>query len=91
MGWPGFDPDATDWRLAPNPVSDGQLLRLIPAGEEMPLSLELYDMSGRRIRSVELDEMLSGHDVSDLAAGNYLLKLGFAERFATVRWMKALN
>ena len=91
MGWPGFDPSATDWRLAPNPVGAGQLLRLIPAGEEMPLSVELFDMSGRHIRSVELQEMLSGHDVSDLAVGNYLVKLGFAERIATVRWMKALN
>ena len=91
MGWPGFDPDGTDWRLAPNPVYDGQLLRLIPAGEEMPLSVELFDMSGRHIRSVELGEMLTGHDVSDLAAGNYLMKLGFADRFSTVRWMKSLN
>ena len=91
MGWPGFDPDGTDWRLAPNPVHDGQLLRLIPAGEEMPLSVELFDMSGRHIRSVELGEMLTGHDVSDLAAGNYLVKLGFAEHFSTVRWMKSLN
>ena len=91
MGWPGFDPDGTDWRLAPNPVHDGQLLRLIPAGEEMPLSVELFDMSGRHIRSVELEEMLAGHDVSDLAAGNYLVKLGFAEHFSTVRWMKSLN
>ena len=91
MGWPGFDPDGTDWRLAPNPVHDGQLLRLIPAGEEMPLSVELFDMSGRHIRSVELEEMLTGHDVSDLAAGSYLVKLGFAERFSTVRWMKSLN
>ena len=91
MGWPGFDPDGTDWRLAPNPVHDGQLLRLIPAGEEMPLSVELFDMSGRHIRSVELEEMLTGHDVSDLAAGNYLVKLGFAEHFSTVRWMKSLN
>lgn len=91
MGWPGFDPDGTDWRLAPNPVHDGQLLRLIPAGEEMPLSVDLFDMSGRHIRSVELEEMLTGHDVSDLAAGNYLVKLGFAEHFSTVRWMKSLN
>ena len=91
MGWPGFDPDGTDWRLAPNPVHDGQLLRLIPAGEEMPLSVELFDMSGRHIRSVELEEMLTGHDVSDLAAGNHLVKLGFAEHFSTVRWMKSLN
>jgi hypothetical protein len=72
-------------------VHDGQLLRLIPAGEEMPLSVELFDMSGRHIRSVELEEMLTGHDVSDLAAGNYLVKLGFAEHFSTVRWMKSLN
>jgi len=48
-------------------------------------------MSGRHIRSVELEEMLTGHDVSDLAAGNYLVKLGFAEHFSTVRWMKSLN
>lgn len=87
-GWPGFDPMATDWRLAPNPVAPGQRMRLIPAGEEQPLEIQLMDLQGRIVRTVDLDEALAGHAVEDLAAGTYLLNLVFEQRHQTIRWIK---
>ncbi len=87
-GWPGFDPDATDWRMAPNPILSGQLLRLVPAGEEMPSAIELFDLSGRLIRTVDLSDALVGHSVEDFAAGNYLIRLVFEDRTQSIRWIK---
>ncbi len=88
-GWPGFDPDAIDWKMAPNPISSGQLLRLVPAGVEMPRVIELFDLSGRLIRTVDLSDALLGHSVEDFAAGNYLVRLVFESRSQTIRWVKS--
>lgn len=87
-GWPGFDPDASDWRVAPNPVVAGDRLRLIPAGTEQPFAVRLLDASGRLVREVQVDEALEGHVVSDLAAGTYLLQLVFEQRQQSIRWLK---
>ena len=87
-GWPGFDPEASDWRVAPNPVAAGDALRLIPAGTEQPVEIRLVDMRGRVIRTVDLDDALGGHNVADLEAGAYLLHLVFEERQQSIRWLK---
>ena len=87
-GWPGFDPDASDWRVAPNPVVAGDRLRLIPAGTEQPTAVRLLDASGRLIRELLVEEALEGHVVSDLAAGTYLLHLVFEQRQQSIRWIK---
>ena len=87
-GWPGFDPDASDWRVAPNPVVAGDRLRLIPAGTEQPTVVRLLDASGRLIRELHVEEALEGHVVSDLAAGTYLLHLVFEQRQQSIRWIK---
>lgn len=87
-GWPGFDPELTDWRLVPNPVLDGKLLRFIPAGEGMPSAIRIVDSSGRLVRKISLDEALNGHDVSDLPNGSYLAQLVFEDREQVLRWMK---
>jgi hypothetical protein len=87
-GWPGFDPTASDWRVAPNPVAAGDRLRLIPAGTEQPVVVRLLDASGRLVREVQVDEALEGLVVSDLAAGTYLLQLVFEQHQQSIRWMK---
>jgi hypothetical protein len=87
-GWPGFDPEASDWRVAPNPVAAGDALRLIPAGTEQPVEIRLIDMRGRVIRTLDLDEALGGHNVADLEAGAYLLHLVFEESQQSIRWLK---
>lgn len=87
-GWPGFDPEASDWRVAPNPVAAGDVLRLIPAGSEQPLEIRLIDMRGRVIRTVDVDDALGGHSVADLEAGAYLLHLIFEGRQQSIRWLK---
>ena len=87
-GWPGFDPDASDWRVAPNPVVAGDRLRLIPVGTEQPVAVRLLDASGRLIRELQVDEVLGGHAVNDLAAGTYLLHLVFEQRQQSIRWVK---
>jgi hypothetical protein len=87
-GWPGFDPDASDWRVAPNPVLAGARLRLIPAGMEQPTAIRLLDASGRLMRELQIEEALEGHVVSDLAAGTYLLHLVFEQRQQSIRWIK---
>lgn len=87
-GWPGFDPEASDWRVAPNPVAAGDALRLIPAGTEQPVEIRLIDMRGRVIRTVDVDDALGGHSVADLEAGAYLLHLIFEERQQSIRWLK---
>ena len=88
-GWPGFDPEASDWRVAPNPVAAGDALRLIAAGTEQPVEIRLMDMRGRVIRVVDLDDALGGHSVADLEAGAYLLHLVFEERQQSIRWLKS--
>lgn len=88
QGWPGFDPNAIDWRVAPNPVAAGDALRLIPAGTEQPLEIRLIDLRGRVIRTVELEDALAGHTVSDLTAGTYVLQLVFEGRQQSIRWVK---
>ena len=87
-GWPGFDPSAIDWRVAPNPVAAGGRLRLIPAGTELPVTGRLLDASGRFVREVQVDEALEGLVVGDLAAGTYLLQLVFEQHQQSIRWMK---
>ena len=87
-GWPGFDPDASDWRVAPNPVVAEDRLRLIPAGTGQPTAVRLLDASGRLIRELQVEEALEGHVVSDLAAGTYLMHLLFEQRQQSIRWIK---
>ena len=87
-GWPGFDPDASDWRVAPNPVVAGDRLRLIPAGTEQPTAVRLLDASGRLVRELHVEDALEGHVVSDLAAGTYLLHLVFEQRQQSILWIK---
>ena len=87
-GWPGFDPDASDWGVAPNPVVAGDRLRLIPAGTEQPTAVRLLDASGRLVRELHVEDALEGHVVSDLAAGTYLLHLVFEQRQQSILWIK---
>ena len=77
-------PQIGEWPRIPS----CQLLRLVPAGEEMPSAIELFDLSGRLIRTVDLSDALVGHSVEDFAAGNYLIRLVFEDRTQSIRWMK---
>ena len=60
----------SDLRLVPNPaVSSVTILGLLP--EELPGHLELFDTSGRLIRSVQVSKTMQELDVQDLNNGMY--------------------
>lgn len=87
-GWSGFDPSASAWKVAPNPVSDGQLMRLIPSSEALPESIILLNTQGKAIRELSANEAFVGYAVQDLAAGVYYVQLNFQEHSETIRWVK---
>lgn len=88
-GWMGFDGEAGQWRVGPNPVSDDSQMRLIPPISEEAAAVWLLDMNGRIIRQVPLEEAMNGHRVSDLRAGSYFAKIQLiGGDWRAIRWVK---
>ncbi len=62
-----------DFKMFPNPVSNE--LSIICNGHQFvnnPVSVEFYDMTGRRVQSFNVTQMISKADVSGLASGMYI-------------------
>jgi hypothetical protein len=88
-GWMGYDGGSEQWRVAPNPVAEGQLIRLIPPVGEAATAVWLTDANGRVLREVSVNEAMSGHRISDLAAGTYFARIQLVDGgWKAVRWVK---
>lgn len=62
-----------DFKMFPNPVSDE--LSILCNGHQFannPINVEFYDMTGRRVQSFNVTQMISKADVSGLASGMYI-------------------
>lgn len=62
-----------DFKMYPNPVRDE--LSILCTGHQFansPVSVEFYDMTGRRVQSINVTQMMSKADVSGLASGMYI-------------------
>lgn len=57
----------------PNPATD--LLQLELQNRQSSALVQLYDLSGREVKRVQLTEMQTTLDISDLAAGMYSLRM----------------
>ncbi len=89
LGWMGYDGGSEQWRVAPNPVADDQLIRLIPPVGETAMAVWLTDSNGRVLREVAVNEAMNGHGISDLAAGVYFARIQlFDGGWQAVRWVK---
>lgn len=89
LGWMGYDGGSEQWRVAPNPVADDQLIRLIPPVGETAMAVWLTDSNGRVLRDVAVNEAMNGHGISDLAAGVYFARIQlFDGGWQAVRWVK---
>jgi hypothetical protein len=63
-------------RVFPNPVSGGELTVVLPDNLEGETPVQLFDSSGRLVRSAVLGGGANVLDVSGLAAGVYTLRAG---------------
>lgn len=89
LGWMGYDGESEQWRVAPNPVAEGQLIRLIPPVGEAATAVWLTDANGRVLREASVNEAMSGHRISDLAAGVYFARIQLVGGgWKAVRWVK---
>ncbi|MCD6065363.1 MAG: hypothetical protein K0S33_189 [Bacteroidetes bacterium] len=74
-------------KLFPNPSSD--LLNLVVSNEEKGvLHMVIYDITGKKIKETEINKTESvmnfGMDISDIAAGSYVIKLsGVIQSYST--------
>ena len=62
-----------DFKMYPNPVSDE--LSILCTGHQFatnPLTVEFYDMTGRRVQSFNVTQMMQKADVGTLASGMYI-------------------
>jgi hypothetical protein len=88
-GYMGYNGDISDWRVAPNPVSDGNMIRLIPPDDQSAEFVWLTDANGRVLREVPVLEAMNGHLVSDLSAGTYFARIQvIGGGWKTARWVK---
>lgn len=88
-GYMGYNEDILDWRVAPNPVADGNMIRLIPPEGQSAEFVWLTDANGRVLREVPMLEAMNGHSVSDFSSGTYFARIQLVGgEFKTVRWVK---
>ena len=90
LGISGFDPEATHWRVAPNPVLSGQRIRLIPSENlsQAPGIIELWEVRGRKLREISWEEALAGMSVEELPAGLYVLRVQSGDVFETIQFIR---
>jgi hypothetical protein len=71
---------STDWqsvlRAYPNPVAGGELTVVLPENLEGETPVQLFDSTGRLVRSAEMSVGANSLDVRGLAAGMYHLRAG---------------
>jgi PAS domain-containing protein len=88
-GYMGYNEDVLDWRVAPNPVADGNMIRLIPPEGQSAEFVWLTDANGRVLREVPMLEAMNGYSVSDFSSGIYFARIQLVGgEFKTVRWVK---
>ena len=87
--WLGFDDSAEDWKLAPNPVSDGGLTRLIPPSTIQPLEVWLLDAQGRTVQNIPVLLSMQGFGLEDVAVGPFFIRIQTEEGWTMVRGVKA--
>ena len=68
------DHDASLFTISPNPASDYVLLTL-QNGVVKDLNVELWDLTGRMMKSVPMGESSFRLDISDIPAGIYMVKI----------------
>lgn len=68
----GATPIAADIKIYPNPTTD--IITVKVAGE-MQLDYTLYDVSGRKLSQGKLQDDETAIDMSEYAAGSYVLKV----------------
>ncbi|MBR6161045.1 MAG: T9SS type A sorting domain-containing protein [Bacteroidales bacterium] len=72
------DHDTSPFTISPNPATDYVVLST-PEGISVDLSVELYDLSGRLMKTVPMKGTSFRLDVSDLPAGVYMVKISDAK------------
>jgi hypothetical protein len=70
--------DKSMFTISPNPATDHVVLSA-PEGFAMDLSVELYDLSGRLMKTVPMKGTSFRLDVSDMPAGVYMVKISDAK------------
>ncbi|MDR0368541.1 MAG: S8 family peptidase [Bacteroidales bacterium] len=73
--------------LFPNPVSD-MLYLSIQSNKDNSVEMELYDLSGRKLKQQTFECGVNTMNVSHLAAGYYLLKFSDGKRSWTKKFIK---
>lgn len=68
----GATPIAADIKIYPNPTTDNVTVRV---SGEVELSYTLYDVSGRKLKDGKLESGETAIDMSEYAAGSYVLKV----------------
>ena len=68
----GVTPIAADIKIYPNPTTDNITVRVVG---ESQLNYTLYDVNGRKLSNGKLQNGETSIDMSDLAAGSYVLKV----------------
>ena len=87
-GYRGFNPEESEWRLAPSVIESHQPLRLIPSGALIPLEVVLVDGSGRTVRIIPSHAALQGFDVADLAIGPFYVRVRTEKGFEVLKGIK---
>ena len=72
-----------DLKIYPNPTKDFLQLENLPFSANT--SIEIFDMMGRLVKQTSY---LSPVSISDLAKGNYLLKVHTEEGMSSILWSK---
>ena len=89
QGWMGYSDDIEGWRVAPNPVAEGNTIRLIPPQGQAAELVWLTDASGRVLREVSVYEAMNGHAVTGLPSGVYFARIQLlGGEWQNIRWVK---
>lgn len=89
QGWMGYSDDIEGWRVAPNPVAEGNTIRLIPPQGQAAELVWLTDASGRVLREVSVYEAMNGHSVTGLPSGVYFARIQLlGGEWQNIRWVK---
>lgn len=78
---------AADFKVYPNP-SEGFISLKTPFSSSQPLSLQVFDVSGRQVADYRWAQVPTRVDLTELPDGLYLIRMHQGNRIAVRRWKK---